>query len=239
MMKKILLIIYLLLVNFCFAQTSKKDTLVEGKTYHFDISMDIKSKNYQFNKTATFTKFINSKDDSYFGYIFSPNNIAVFDLKDNSTLIFKKKENEKDVNFEYESGTKLSNNNFKDYKIKVKKLSEKQFEIRKIRKKDDYIWLKIILNIEQSDFEAANSLDLNDVMNMDYSAIQMLRKKVKLNSFIISDYRATYFQTAVNTSSILKAEKVDYTLFTPKEFRLKFPQIIKGKELVDLKNKQQ
>lgn len=223
-MGKFLCLIYLLVANFNFAQNSKKDTIVEGKNYYFDVSLDMQTFNERPDgKSRTSTKLINTKDDSYFGFSPSMKQITVFDLKNNYILTFKEDEIEGDKKLKFESGLKFSFKNSDKYKIKVKKLAEKKIQITIISKRTDQHNLKIVANIERSEFDAANSLPVDDMINLDHSVINVLRKKVDLGTFIISDSQTFYDQKAKTTSKILRSERIDLTLTTPKNITLKIP----------------
>jgi hypothetical protein len=75
----------------------------------------------------------------------------------------------------------------------------------------------LIINLEDFEQDAANSLQINDVLFLDSNYLKKLRRKEKGRNFIIRSYQTTYDGKKINYKSVVKTEKIDITLTVPKK----------------------
>ncbi len=208
-MKKILTIVYLLI--FCFSFAQKSDI---GRTYHFDLSFKIESKSINNNRTEN--KLINTKDDTYYGINYDKS-FSIFDIKNKRVHSFKKSNDTLKTEFQYYESTKKSKFPFgEDSDIRVKKLSDSQYLITKYMKTNSIKIVDIIINIEKSNFDAANSLDFMEMTNIGSRHLKILRRKEKNQPFIIRSYQATYSNLNLKNNKILDEKKIDVAVSIPK-----------------------
>jgi hypothetical protein len=74
----------------------------------------------------------------------------------------------------------------------------------------------IIINIEKSNFDAANSLDFMEMTNIGSRHLKILRRKEKNQPFIIRSYQATYSNLNLKNNKILDEKKIDVAVSIPK-----------------------
>ena len=224
-MRKLLVLFYIFISYFSFAQNSDI-----GKIYHFDISLEITVKGHRFPGQRI--KYINSLDDSYMGMDFGSNNILIFDFKNNSNHLFEDRSKEDQLEFQYiSSGSSRNKIVFmRNTDVKIKKIAESQYLITKYQQNSGLKVIDVVIDIERSKLNAANSLDLNDIINLNYQHIRRLRKLENGQPFIIRSAHSSYPGGKQSINSEMSGEKsIDLSLSVPKK-------IIEIQETISTKN---
>lgn len=221
-MKRLFLLLYLLIFTLSSAQKSIIDKDSNGNTYHFDLYLET-STNFKY-APGTKKKYINTKNDNYFAFEIEQKTMLLFDIEKKILHLFKINKVKDSTFYSYVSSAK---NDFTQFRpVKVKKLAENKYQLTKPYKSPKQSAYIAIINVEKSDFDALNALDMNDVINLDTKHINILRKKLNYKKYIIRSYQIITSPNKINYVKIANERKINITLIVPKE--LKYSKTIKN-----------
>jgi hypothetical protein len=207
-MKKLFLLFYLLIASYSFAQ--KSDI---GRTYHFNLALEYSTSGELAELSKI--KLINTANDNIEGVSGDLNFITVHDFKRGFLHSFKKIKRNEVEEYIYEGSNKKTSSRKENY-VEIKKLEENMYQLTRFNSYDKPTEI-LIINLEDFEQDAANSLQINDVLFLDSNYLKKLRRKEKGRNFIIRSYQTTYDGKKINYKSVVKTEKIDITLTVPKK----------------------
>lgn len=215
-MKKYFILFYLFISYFTYAQKSDIKTI-----YHFDIAMEF-SRSGELAELSKF-KLINTENDDAEVVCGNLDFLNVHDFKRGFVHAFKKNKTNAVEEYIYVGSTKKISTRYK-YNVKIKKLSQNKYQLTRFNTETNRSTQILIINIEDFEYNAANSLQIHDVLFLDTNYLKKLRRKEKGRNFIIKSYQTTYDGKKINYSSIVKTEKININLTVPKELKF-FPKV--------------
>lgn len=212
----------MLIFTLSFPQNSQIDTDSIGNTYHFDLYLETTT-NFKY-PPGTKKKYINTKNDDYFAFEMEQKAILLFDVENKFLHFFKINKIKDSTIYSYVNSAK---NDFTQFRpVKVKKLAENKYQLTKPYKSPNQSAYIAIINLEKSDFDALNSLGMNDIINLDTKHVNILRKKLNYKNYIIRSYQIMSSPNNITCTKIANERKIDIILIVPKE--LKYSKTIKN-----------
>lgn len=219
-MRKIFILFYLFISCISLAQKTgiEKDSI--GITYHFDLLIEINTS----GEFAEFSKLklINTSNDDIEGVSANLNFIDVHDFNRGFVHAFRRINNDENSYFYIGSHKKISTRN--RYHVKIQKLSLNKYQLTRYNPETNRSSQILIINIEDFEYDAANSLHIHDVLFLNSRYLKTLRRKERGRNFIIKKYQTTYDGKKINNSSVINTEKIDITLIVPKKLKF-YPKI--------------
>ena len=214
-MGKFLCLIYLLVANFNFAQNTKKDTIVEGKNYYFDVSLDMQTFNEGSDgKSRTTTKFINTKNDEVFAIYFY-GSFAIYDYQKGLKHNYSARQKGDQYKLNYTGTEILQTKINKNNTIKINKIGDLQYEIT--RSENNVEKEKLIAQLQRTDEDLANSFFVNTELLNTKNWLNDLRKAEDNQPFAFSNYKVLMENEAWLDFKIIKIQKYDLAIKVPKK----------------------
>jgi len=216
-MQKIFLFLF---ISFCIFGNAQNATIEKdfiAHTYHFNLAIEIKSDGEY--AEASKIKLINTKSDDVEGVSENLDYITVHDFKRGFVHLFKKINRTGIVEYLYmDSSKKLSSRDGNI--VKIKKLADNKYQLSRLNVENNHATQILIINLEDFEYNAANSLHINDVLFLDSKYLKTLRRKEKGRNFIIKNYQTSYDGKKINYKSVQKTEEIDIKLSLPKKLNI-------------------